>query len=181
MEHASIAAFARFTLQLLALGAPSALVAASNQAMADETEHARMAFALASAYEDRDVGPSCLPIDGSLDGADLHTFVATLLREGCIGETRAAVEARETLGVTRDPVVREVLEKIAQDETRHAELAWQTLAWLLSSGRVRAGEVRRELSLAFAEMQPGDGGKELADDVAARLIRPCADALIAAA
>jgi hypothetical protein len=181
MEHASVAAFARFTLQLLALGAPSALVAASSQAMADETEHARMAFALASAYEGRDVGPDALPIDGSLDGADLDSFVATLLREGCIGETSAAVEAREMLGVTRDPVVRDVLEKIARDETRHAELAWQTLAWLLSSGRARASQVHRELESALSEMEPGDGGKELADEVAARIIRPCADALTAAA
>jgi hypothetical protein len=31
---------------------------------------------------------------------------ATLLREGCIGETRAAVEARERLEETRDPAVR---------------------------------------------------------------------------
>ena len=36
MEHASIAAFARFGLQLLSLGAPSELVEACNHALADE-------------------------------------------------------------------------------------------------------------------------------------------------
>src|SRR5690606_26260413 len=41
MEHASVAAFARFTLQLLSLGAPAALIEASNQALIDETRHAR--------------------------------------------------------------------------------------------------------------------------------------------
>jgi hypothetical protein len=170
MEHASIAAFARFTLQLLALGAPAELVVASQQAMADETKHARMAFALASAYGGREVGPGALAIEGSLDGDEPDAFVATLLREGCIGETRAAVEAREELEDTRDPAVRAVLETIARDETRHAELAWRTLAWLLSSGRVTAALVRAELDRALTDMQTRD-------DVAARIIRPCADAL----
>jgi hypothetical protein len=170
MEHASIAAFARFTLQLLALGAPAELVVASQRAMADETTHARMAFALASAYGEREVGPGALAIDGSLEGDDLDAFVATLLREGCIGETRAAVEAREELAEAPDPVVRAVLETIARDETRHAELAWRTLAWLLSSGRANAARVRAELNRALSEMQTRD-------DVAARIIRPCANAL----
>jgi hypothetical protein len=173
MEHASIAAFARFTLQLLALGAPSELVVASNQAMSDETEHARLAFALASAFSGREIGPDTLPIEGALDGADLDAFVATLLREGCIGETRAAVEAYEMLGDSRDAAVREVLEIIARDETRHAELAWRTLAWLLASGRVQASAVYAELDRAVSEMQPGD------TDVASRVIRPCADSLLA--
>jgi hypothetical protein len=173
MEHASIAAFARFTLHLLALGAPPGLVAESNRAIADETEHARLAFALASAFLQREVGPGVLPIDGALDGADLDAFVTTLLREGCIGETRAAVEAREQLGLTSDVTVREVLATIAEDETRHAELAWRTLAWLLASGRVRAPEVRAELDRALSEMPRGDR------DVASRIVRPCADSLLA--
>jgi uncharacterized protein (TIRG00374 family) len=53
---------------------------------------------LTSAFGGREVGPGTLPIEGALDGADVDAFVATLLREGCIGETRAAVEAREMLG-----------------------------------------------------------------------------------
>src|SRR5262249_3539695 len=136
MEHASIAAFARFALQLLAVGAPPDLVRASQEAMGDETEHARLAFAAASADAGEDVGPGALAIDGSLDGFDVAQLVATLLREGCIGETVAAIEAREALESAVDPVVRAVLETIARDELRHAELAWSTLAWLVSEGRV---------------------------------------------
>ena len=48
-EHASIASFARFTLQLLALGAPSGLVSRSIAAMADEVRHARFGFGLVEA------------------------------------------------------------------------------------------------------------------------------------
>ncbi len=47
-EHASIASFARATLDLLALGAPAARVAGAQRAGLDEVEHARIAFALAT-------------------------------------------------------------------------------------------------------------------------------------
>lgn len=57
LEHASIAAFARFTLQLLALGAPPALVLDARAAIGDETEHARLCFTIASAYAGRPLGP----------------------------------------------------------------------------------------------------------------------------
>lgn len=174
MEHASIAAFARFTLQLLALGAPPDLVLDAQRATADETMHARMAFAVASAYGGRETGPGALAIEGSLDGGDVGAFLATLLREGCIGETRAAIEAREELEGTRDPVVRGILETIARDETRHAVLAWRTLAWLLSSGCVTAARVRAEIECALSDMRARD-------DVAAGIVRPLAEALAPAA
>src|SRR5690606_5028584 len=64
MEHASIAAFARFTLQRLGLGAPAELVAASTRAQADELEHAAACFELARRYGGRDVGPGPLELGG---------------------------------------------------------------------------------------------------------------------
>src|SRR5205814_887725 len=67
MEHASIAAFARFSLELLSLGAPSSLVERASTAMADEIRHARDAFALAGGYLGHPVGP------GPLDTADALT------------------------------------------------------------------------------------------------------------
>ncbi|MDP9002951.1 MAG: ferritin-like domain-containing protein [Myxococcota bacterium] len=134
MEHASIAAFARFALQLLSVGAPPDLIVATQRAMADETRHAQLAFGLASAYAGRDLGPGPLSIDACLDATDLRALVATVFAEGCIGETLAAVEAREALEHACDPAVRAVLETIAVDETRHAELAWRTIAWAIATG-----------------------------------------------
>jgi hypothetical protein len=151
MEHASIAAFARFTLHLLALGAPPELIQASQQALGDETKHARLAFALASAYGGVRVGPGPLAIEGALDGFDVRTFVCTLIREGCIGETVAAMEAREALEGARDPAVRAVLETIARDEVRHAALAWRTLRWVIASGRLGRASVHDEMSRAMKE------------------------------
>jgi hypothetical protein len=131
MEHASIAAFARFSLELLALGAPPELIAAATEAMADETRHARLCFELASRYAGSSVGPSALEIRGALDASDLASVVERALLEGCVGETAAALEARFAAEASTEPVVRGVLETIAADEERHAALAFRFVAWAL--------------------------------------------------
>jgi hypothetical protein len=154
MEHASVAAFARFSLQLLALGAPPELVERTHRALADETKHARAAFALASAYRGNPVGPGRLAVDGALDAScDLASVVRLVVREGCVGETVAAVEAAEAEARAGDPVVRRVLGAIASDESEHAELAWRFVAWALEAfGDEARGVVAEELSLVKAEL-----------------------------
>jgi hypothetical protein len=158
LEHASIAAFARFALQLLAVGAPPDLVADAQRAMADETTHTRLAFGLASAYAGCDLGPGPLATDACLDGANqLGHLVATTFVEGCIGETIAALEAREALAAVRDPAVRAVLEAIARDEARHAELAWRTVAWALAAfGRDARDAIEGAVAKASLEASAGD-------------------------
>lgn len=141
MEHASIASFARFALQLMALGAPASLVSEAQQAMADEIEHARVCFGLASAYAGRSLGPGPLAIDGALAGPQtLATIAAATVREGCIGETLAAYQAEIAAGRAEEPMVRAALSTIAEDEARHAALAWRTVAWALERG---GAEVRQ--------------------------------------
>jgi hypothetical protein len=100
--------------------------------MQDETEHAKLAFGLASAYHGRRLGPSALDIDHSLGCESLRAVVENTLLEGCIGETFAALEAVEGLAMVRDPAVRAVLSKVAKDEQRHAELEWKFVLWALS-------------------------------------------------
>lgn len=132
MEHASVAAFARSAMQLMSLGAPPSLLIDTQAAMVDETQHARLAFALASAYGDAPIGPGPLPIDGALDADDLLSILHTTIHEGCIGESVAAVEAAESAEHVQDPVVKAILLKITEDEGRHAALAWKTVQWALS-------------------------------------------------
>jgi hypothetical protein len=129
MEHASIAAFARFSLQLLALGAPPSLVEESVRAMADETRHARICFGLARRFGDAPVGPGPLALDGALPRTELLDVVKLVIAEGCIGETVAALEASFAAGEAVDPALRHALETIAEDETRHAALAFRFVAW----------------------------------------------------
>jgi len=154
MEHASIAAFARFTMQLMGVGAPASLIEASMEAMRDEARHTKLAFALASAYGEAPIAPGALDIAGSLDASDLASLVVTTVHEGCIGETVAAMEAAEALLHVEDPALRSVLAQIERDETQHAELAWRFVRWALAVG----GEaVRSAAKATFASAIAASG------------------------
>ena len=134
-EHASIASFARAAMDLLALAAPPSLLLATREALTDEIEHARLAFALASAYADAPIGPGPLATGGALAShADAREIIEGLIVEACVGETLAALEAREAAAWAEDPAVALVLERIAADELRHAALGWRTLRWMLERG-----------------------------------------------
>jgi hypothetical protein len=163
MEHASIAAFARFSLQLLALGAPADLVEQSNQALADELQHTELAFALASAYGGGAVGPGPLAIDGSLEEQSLEAIVRLVVVEGCIGETVAALEAREAAAHAMDPVVRAALERIADDEAGHAALAWRTLRWATECSRADGSSAGDEAIVGTIEAAFEQGLRALSE------------------
>jgi hypothetical protein len=131
MEHASVASFARFALELLAAGAPPELLDETSRAMQDEIRHAQLCFALARRYGKSEVGPGCLDVDDAIPPFDFEQIVLRAVREGCIGETVSAFEAAEAAEGCRDPVARTALEGIARDEARHAALAWRFVAWAL--------------------------------------------------
>lgn len=132
-EHASVAAFARVSAQLLSLGAPAPLLRAASQAMGDEVRHAQLCFSLASAYaEGPPVGAGPLRIEQVADtGMDLESTLREAIFEGALGEGTAALRALEGAQACEDPIVREVLLRIAEDEQRHALLAYQTVQWAL--------------------------------------------------
>jgi hypothetical protein len=204
MEHASVAAFARFTLQLLSLGAPAELVARSSEAMSDELRHTQDCFRLARRYSEGELGPGPLPVAGALETAELCDIVLSTLHEGCMGETVAAIEAAEALEHCTDVEARPVLERIAAEETRHAELAWRFVAWALETAaeprraelcrRIRA-ELAEELSAPVSAGGLSERDRELArhgllgsslrQALRARVLRevvaPCAEALLASA
>lgn len=133
MEHASIASFARFTLDMMACGAPPELVRDAQRAAMDEIEHAKLCFALASRFAGEALGPGPLDV-GSARAPTLAEAAAAAAREGCVGETIAAVTARAQLAGARDREVRAALRRIARDEEAHAELAWRFVAWAIGVG-----------------------------------------------
>ena len=154
MEHASIASFARFTLQLLALGAPAALVEASQQAALDEVRHAELCFGLASSYLGREVGPGALPV-GGIGDVDWRDVVRSTFREGCVGETTAALVAQEQRSECWDAEVGEVLDVIASDEADHAALAWRFISWALAT-QPSVRQVLHQERVALASGRRGD-------------------------
>lgn len=199
-EHASVAAFARFTLYLLAVGAPPELVAASQRASLDEIEHARGCFALARRYGAAESGPSALRIDDAVRPSSLAEIVALTAEEGCVGETLGALLAREQLETVSDATASAFLRRLARDEERHAALAWRFVAWAVARGgdevRTAARDALARASKATldAEVRPLASGVDAAAwrahgrltcaearAVAARgiaeIVAPCAEAL----
>lgn len=144
--HAAIGAYARFTLQLMSLGAPPRLINGAAQAMQDEVAHAQACFSLARRYAGRDVGPGPLPGTAALRDADLTSIVLSTVQRGCIAEAVSALAAREALEHCQDAATREVLMIRQETKAQQAQLAWRFVAWALRSAR------------------PG-GGRELADHV----------------
>ena len=151
-EHASVATFSRFTMQLLALGAPADLVRDTQLANVDEVKHAELCLGLASAYFGEPMEPTGLPFPGPIViEADLASIAAESAMEACIGETVATVQAMEALADATDPAVRAVLRATVDDEARHAELGWRFLAWAIDTG----GEATRSAVIrSFASFCP---------------------------
>ena len=139
LEHASVAAFGRLALDLLAIGAPPELVARAHTAALEEVVHARLAFSLASSYLGEPVSAgafpeAALPMAAMSLEARVERVAFECLLDGDMGEGIAALAAASAArqgGI--DPVVVAVLRTIARDEASHAVLARDVKAWLLAS------------------------------------------------
>lgn len=150
LEHASIASFARFSLQLLAMGAPADLVRETQAAMGDEIEHAKTCYAIARLYGAEASGPSTLPAATAPISSDARQIAAALVAEGCIGEALAAAEAAILADRCEVPEVARALRRIAEDEQRHAALAYRALAWMASAHGAIVDEVVEDILAAQA-------------------------------
>jgi hypothetical protein len=156
MEHASVAAFARFVLELLSTGAPSELVDAAGEALRDELRHTRICFGLASAYAGAPMGPGALDTTGALEPASFEERLTTTFLEACVGETVAAFEVAEAAAQATDPAVSSLLGRIAEDEMRHAALGFRFVRWALGTlpDERRAAMVTKLLAAARRRHPP---------------------------
>lgn len=173
-EHASIASFARFTMELLAVGAPPELLALAQDAAKDEIVHARLCFGLASLHGGEVVGPAALDVSGGAARTRLADVAEAAAEEGCVGETLSALCARAALEGASDPSARDALERIAEDEEAHAALAWRFVAWALARGDA---ETTRRVRRVFDEarrgvdLEPAGGAPEPAPGVDPEALR----------
>lgn len=147
-EHASLASFSRFTTQLLALGAPAQLIAASLRAGRDERDHAQRSLGLAAAYAGGGLEPGPLRTQDCHESLDPRTIARALASEGCVGETVSLALLCAAHDAARDVAVKACLARIVADEGRHVLLAWEALAWMCA----RFGQpARRAAAEVFAE------------------------------
>jgi hypothetical protein len=139
-EHASVAAFARLTLDLVALGAPPELLASAQSDGLDEIRHAQLCLALATAIDGRHVSPS--PFPAALRARTLPRTrtlaLAALAVDSLVdGALHEGVSARVIARLARTakvPAIRELLARLAADEGRHAANGWHVVEWCAREG-----------------------------------------------
>ncbi|WP_236517047.1 ferritin-like domain-containing protein [Sandaracinus amylolyticus] len=126
LEASAVIAFEVMERELLALGAPEALLRAVREARADEVRHAEVMGALARARGARVEAPV-------VPSRPLRDALAIALEnavEGCVRETFGAIVGLHQATCAQDPALRDAMRVIAEDELRHADLSWQLAAWL---------------------------------------------------
>jgi hypothetical protein len=121
-EAESVRAFERIARELRAHGAPDELCRAADDAALDERRHAERCARLAGvpARIEHDALPVRTQCELAIDNA----------REGCVGESYAALVATVQATAALLPALREHFAAIAADELAHAALAHAIAEWL---------------------------------------------------
>jgi hypothetical protein len=190
LEAASVFAFDRLAEELVMLGAPRALVDAALTSREDEVRHARMTRTMAKRFG----GSVTAPVIET-DEAERSPFAIALENavEGCVRETYGALVAHWQAAHAEDRGIAAAMRAIADDETRHAGLAWEVAAWLeprlgederraVAAARAHAlAALRAELRasvdaslVSIAGMPRPDDALALLDALEATHLRDCA-------
>ncbi|MEQ1508167.1 MAG: ferritin-like domain-containing protein, partial [Myxococcota bacterium] len=141
-EHASVAAFARTSLELIALGAPPELLADASRDALDEIRHTELCFGLARALDGQAASPGRFPeatTAGALSGGRTRRLIELAVVSLVDGALHEGLSARVIAKLVRrcelEPI-REVLRELAADEGRHAAHGWDVVEWCLAEGGV---------------------------------------------
>jgi len=139
-EHASIAAFSRLSLDLLALGAPPELLAEVQRDALDEIRHAQLCFSVARDLDGRAEGPATFPeareSSRSLPSRSLalSKLAIDAIVDGVLNEGVSARILGRLSHASTHPRLAEVLRGMAADEARHAAHSWNVVAFCIDAG-----------------------------------------------
>ena len=125
LEAASVPAFQHLRDELRAHGAPAALADRADEAIDDERLHTKMTTALAKRFG----GAPTAPVVSPLSVRPLSEVAIENAVEGCVRETFGALVAIYQAERAEDRAVRRAMKRIAEDESRHAELAWDVASF----------------------------------------------------
>ena len=127
LEAASVTAFRILRRELGHHRAPVPLLNAACRAAVDEIAHTRITAALARRYGARPLASRTVaaPATRTLEEIAVENAV-----EGCVRETYGVLVARWQVTHAADPLIRRAMAGIAEDETRHTELAWAVARWV---------------------------------------------------
>jgi hypothetical protein len=125
LESAAAIAFGELARELAHHGAPAELVTRARRSEADERRHAIAMRALARRYGGRPVrARSAVRAPRSLEAIALHNA-----SEGCVRESFGALVGLWQAHSARDPRVRGIMQRVAREELRHAELSLDLDRW----------------------------------------------------
>ena len=127
MEAVSIRAFLELAAQLTRWNAPAALVTGCRSAAMDELRHTRIFIELA-----RKEGYAPFPAAQKKTRQDIYSVALHNAVEGCVNETWAALIAHYQALHADSATLRIVYAQIADDETRHGQLAWDLHDWFMT-------------------------------------------------
>jgi hypothetical protein len=139
-EHASVAAFAGLTLDLVALGAPADLIEAANRDAKDEIRHADLCFSIARALDGRSESPGPFPEAQHAGGLPasrtlaLAQLAVSSLVDGALHEGLSARVIARLARRCEEPAIRAALRELAADEGRHSAHGWEVVEWCLAAG-----------------------------------------------
>lgn len=153
LEHGSVAAFASVSLDLLSLGAPADLIEAAHVAALDEIRHARACWSLIAALTGESVGPSPMAIPARASATVEKMLIETVI-DGCVGETLGSLLFAE-MARRAPPALAAIFATIADEEARHAELAFRIARFLIADD-ARLAELARDTALRAAR-EPSEG------------------------
>ncbi|OJH35312.1 ferritin-like domain-containing protein [Cystobacter ferrugineus] len=151
LEAASIQAFLRLREELAQHGADESLRTAALASAVDEVMHTDVSTRLARRFGAEPPRPQV----ETRPPRSLFEVALENIVEGCTRETYGALVAHYQALHARDAEIRGIMARIAEDETRHAELSWAIDRWAherlsdaeratLHEARHRAVETLRE-------------------------------------
>ncbi len=166
LEAASVHAFRSMARELVEHAAPGRLVSAARRAARDEIRHARLTRAVARAHGGR---PAPVKV-AAPSSRSLEAMAIENAAEGCVRETFGALLASWQARAAGDRGIREMMATIADDEARHADLAWALDAWLKTkldrAARRRVLDARAAAVAALAsELEAQPAAAELVAEV----------------
>jgi hypothetical protein len=128
-EHASVAAFAKLTLDLMA-----------HRDSLDEIRHAELCFSVARAVDGRDESPGPFPrarAARTLPGPRSLALAKLAVDSLVDGALHEGLSARVLAKLTRRcevPDIRALVRELAADEGRHSKHGWDVVEWCLGEG-----------------------------------------------
>ena len=158
-EHQRLQGRAKWTLYLLAVGAPNQLLRAVSLAAADHASSAQTYSVLADCYSEQGLLQRAVELTAAAPQRpiqivpDLARVAAAIAQEWCIGDTVSLMVTAAAAHAAKDPVIQEALELIVEREKVHSLLSWRVVRWALENGDARVRSALEDVfddGLAFA-------------------------------